>query len=103
MLTALRKQGYKLNIAMQCESPEAIKTAVSKKLGVGILYEDAVKDGLAGGLFKQVHISGLAMEGKTYIVYHKQRPLSANGEVFLNLLRQWRDEKTISPRSGNAK
>src|SRR5437899_1838402 len=43
MLTALRKQGYKLNIAMQCESPEAIKTAVSKKLGVGILYEDAVK------------------------------------------------------------
>ena len=34
MLTALRKQGYKLNIAMQCESPEAIKTTVSKKLGV---------------------------------------------------------------------
>jgi len=33
------------------------------------------------------------MEGTSYIVYHKQRPLSSNAEVFLNLLRQWRDEK----------
>ena len=71
----------------------AIKTAVSKKLSVGILYEDAVKDGLAAGVFKQVHISGLLMEGKTYIIYHKSRPLSTSGEVFLSLLRQWRDEK----------
>src|SRR5439155_20728959 len=93
MLTALRKQGYKLNIAMQCELPEAIKTAVSKKLGVGILFQDAVKEGLASGAFKKVRVSGLPMEGTSYIVYHKQRPLSANGEVFLHLLRQWRDEK----------
>ena len=93
MLTALRKQGYKLNIAMQCESPEAIKTAVSKKLGVGILYEDAVKEGLASGVFKKLRISGLQMEGTSYIVYYKNRPLSSNAEVFLNLLRQWRDEK----------
>ena len=74
MLTALRKQGYKLNIAMQCESPEAIKTAVTKKLGVGILYEDAVKEGLASGVFKKLRISGLQMEGTSYIVYHKQTP-----------------------------
>ena len=93
MLTALRKQGYKLNIAMQCESPEAIKTAVTKKLGVGILYEDAVKDGLASGVFKKLRISGLQMEGTSYIIYHKSRPLSSNGDIFLNLLRQWRDEK----------
>jgi LysR family transcriptional regulator, transcriptional activator of the cysJI operon len=93
MLSALRKKGYKLNIAMLCDSPEAIKTAVSKKLGVGIMYEDALKDGLAAGVFKQVHISGLSMEGKTYIIFHKSRPLSPNGEIFLNLLRQWRDKK----------
>ena len=93
MLTTLRKQKYKLNITMQCESPEAIKTAVTKKLEVGILYEDAVKEGLASGAFKKLRISDLHVEGNSYIVYHKQRPLSANAEVFLNLLRQWRDEK----------
>jgi len=95
MLTALRKQGYKLNIAMQCESPEAIKTAVSKKLGVGILFQDAVKEGLASDAFKKVRVSDLPMEGTSYIVYYKQRPLSSNAEVFLNLLRQWRDEKRV--------
>ena len=80
---------------MRCDSPEAIKTAVSKKLGVGILYEDAVKECLAGGVFKKLRISGLSMEGNSYIVYYKQRPLSSNAEVFLNLLRQWRDEKRV--------
>ncbi len=54
---------------MRCDSPEAIKTAVSKKLGVGILYEDAVKECLAGGVFKKLRISGLSMEGNSYIVY----------------------------------
>jgi DNA-binding transcriptional LysR family regulator len=81
---------------MRCDSPEAIKTAVREKLGVGILYEDAVKEELARGVFKRVPISGLQMEGNSCIAYHKQRPLSTSGEVFLNLLRQWRDEKTIS-------
>jgi hypothetical protein len=33
------------------------------------------------------------MEGKTYIIYHENRPLSSGGEVFLKLIRQWREEK----------
>ncbi len=93
MLLKLGNQGYRPNIVLRCDSPEAIKSAVNKKLGVGFLYEDAVKEGLASGAFKKLRISDLHVEGNSYIVYHKQRPLSANAEVFLNLLRQWRDEK----------
>jgi hypothetical protein len=52
-----------------------------------------VKIELASGAFKKLRIAGLLMEGNSYIVYHKNRPLSSSGEVFLNLLRQWRDEK----------
>jgi hypothetical protein len=37
------------------------------------------------------------MDGNSYIVYHKQRALSTNGDIFLNLLRQWRDEKATPP------
>jgi LysR family transcriptional regulator, transcriptional activator of the cysJI operon len=40
LLLKLRSLGFHPNIIMRCESPESIKTAVSKKLGVGILYED---------------------------------------------------------------
>jgi DNA-binding transcriptional LysR family regulator len=92
-LLELRSSGYRPNIVMRCESPEAIKTAVDKKLGVGILYHDALKDALAHGSFKQIHISGLSIEEKTYIVCHKQRALSTSGEAFLKLLREWCEAK----------
>ena len=78
---------------MRCDSPEAIKSAVAKRLGVGFLYKDAVREGLASGLFKKLCIPDIPLYGNSYIIYHKQRPLSSSGEVFLNLLRQWRDEK----------
>jgi hypothetical protein len=44
--------GRSFNIVMRCESPEAIKTAVNKKLGVGILYWEVMKEEVARGLFK---------------------------------------------------
>jgi DNA-binding transcriptional LysR family regulator len=89
LLLKLRSLGYRPNIVMRCESPEAIKTAVSKKLGVGILYQDVLKENNARGLFKQLRVSDLPIEEKTYVVYHKQRPLSPSAEAFLKLLREW--------------
>jgi DNA-binding transcriptional LysR family regulator len=44
LLLKLRSLGYRPNIVMRCESPEWIKTAVSKKLGVGILYQDVLNE-----------------------------------------------------------
>jgi DNA-binding transcriptional LysR family regulator len=54
LLLKLRSLGHRPNIVMRCESPQAIKTAVSKKLGVGILYQDVLKQPTARGLFKQL-------------------------------------------------
>jgi LysR family transcriptional regulator, transcriptional activator of the cysJI operon len=92
-LLGVRSLGYRPNIVMRCESPEAIKTAVSKKLGVGILYADALKDAFTRGLFKKIRIAGLSLEGKTYIMCHKQRPLSSSGEAFVKLLKDWCEAK----------
>ncbi len=93
-LNALRKQGYKLNIAMRCESPEAIKMAVKQRFGIGLLIYDAVRSAIERGTYKIVQIRGLNMEGQSYIVYHHQRELSPNAQEFLKLLRQWRDSQT---------
>jgi DNA-binding transcriptional LysR family regulator len=101
VLNSLRKQGYKLNIAMRCESPEAVQGAVAQKLGIGMLYYDAVKSAIERGSFKIVPIRGLEIEGQTYIVHHKERPLSPHAEEFLKLLREWRDQQnTKSVHSG---
>ena len=94
VLNALRKQGYKLNIAMRCESPEAIQKAVTQNLGIGLLYYDALEAAIERGSFKIIQIRGLEMEGETYIIYHNQRPLSRNAEEFLKLLRDWRDQQS---------
>lgn len=93
MLNALRKQGYKLKIAMRCESPEAVQSAVTQNLGIGLLYYDAIKAAIERGSFKIIQIRGLNIEGQTYIVYHNERPLSPNAEEFLKVLREWRDQQ----------
>lgn len=103
VLNALRKQGYTLNIAMRCESPEAVQSAVTQNLGIGLLYYDAVKAAIERGSFKIIQIRGLEIEGRTYIVYHKERPLSPNAEEFLKILRDWRDQQnTSAPRCAGA-
>src|SRR5262245_53643829 len=100
VLNALRQQGYKLNIAMRCESPEAVQSAVTQNLGIGLLYYDAVKAAIERGSFKIVRIIGLKMEGKTYVIYHNERPLSPNAQEFLKILRDWRDQQTTNkPKS----
>ena len=90
LLRQMREQGAKPRIVMRCDSPEAIKTAVSRKLGVGILYADSVKDGLTRGVFKCVSIPGLPAEAQIYVVYNKTRPLSTSAAAFLDVLRKHR-------------
>jgi DNA-binding transcriptional LysR family regulator len=96
LLTALKKPGHKINIAMACESPEAIKRAVSQGLGIGFLYYDAVRDSVDRGSFKLINIRGVNLVGQTYIICHKERPLSPNAQEFLKLLRDWRDQQKAS-------
>ena len=96
LLQRLAAEGYRPNIVMRCDSPEGIKAAVNNKLGVGILYHEVLKDEIARGVFKEVHVSGLQTQRETYIFYHKERPLSPSAEIFLKLLRQSRDRQVKS-------
>lgn len=83
----LRKNGLTPTVAMQCDTPAAAKEAVRRKMGVGILYRDVVADNVKRGEFKSLKMPGETFEGKSYIIYHKNRPLSPLGHEFLELLR----------------
>lgn len=86
----LKNTACKPNVALQCDSPTAVKEAVRKKLGVGILYREVVMDDIARGELIAMNMPGDAFEGKSFIIYHKHRPLSSYAMEFLTLLRRYK-------------
>ena len=86
-LQRLREQGLEIKIGMRCDGPTAIKAAVRQKMGVGIVFEDSIKAEVASGEFKILTVRGLELEGESFIVYSKNKPLSPLAQEFLELLR----------------
>ena len=89
-LQLLTAQGFATHIAMECDLPEAVKTAVPREMGVGILYRDVLAESLRKGEFRLLKLPSATMNGKSFIVYHKTRPLSGTALEFLKLLRKYR-------------
>ena len=89
LLGEMKKKGLNPNIAMCCDSPETVKEAVSRKMGVGILFKDTIEPEVRKGEFKILKLPVKNFTGRSFIVYRKDRPLSANAQEFLNLLRRW--------------
>lgn len=87
VLRQMESQGFGLNILMECESGQAIKTAVMKGMGIGILYRDQVESEVKAGWLKTLRITGLKkINGKSFIVRRRDLPLSRNALDYLALL-----------------
>ncbi|MBI4528022.1 MAG: LysR family transcriptional regulator [Deltaproteobacteria bacterium] len=95
ILQEIENHGVKPKIAMRCESPEAVKVAVRKYMGLGLLFEGLVTHDAERGDFKILKIKGLNLFGQSFILYRKQRPLSPNAQAFLKILRRWRDKRHV--------
>ena len=96
-LKELLKQGYKPNIAVQCDISETVKAAVKRELGVGILYRETVEADLKSGNFKILHVPELEkIRTKSFIIYNKSKPLSAVARDFLHSLRESKISKVES-------
>jgi DNA-binding transcriptional LysR family regulator len=89
LLSTLRNEGLNPKVVLRCESPDAIKMAVKQKLGIGVVFEEVVKEEIARGLFKRMRIPGFPAEAMAYVIYHKHRSLSPSAEAFLRLVREW--------------
>ncbi|MBI2350382.1 MAG: LysR family transcriptional regulator [Deltaproteobacteria bacterium] len=88
LLREMEKKGLHPNVALRCESPEAVKTAVRRKMGAGILYKDTIDPEVRRGEFKILKLPVKNFESRSFILYRKDRPLSANARDFLTLLRR---------------
>ena len=90
MLGGLEKKGYALNISSYFDSPDAVKVAVAKGRGVGLLYKESIRLEVQRGAFRILNLSGLKLYAESFIVYHRDRPLSDTAREFLKLLRRRR-------------
>ena len=96
-LRELLRQGYKPNIAVQCDVSEAVKAAVQRELGVGILYRETVEADLKTRDLKILHVPDLEkVRTKSFIIYNKCKPLSGVAQDFLHALRESRISKVES-------
>jgi DNA-binding transcriptional LysR family regulator len=100
ILREYEREGFKMNVAMRCESPDAVKAAVRKKAGVGFLYKDLLKTDSRTRDFKILKAKGLKLDARSFVIYHKERALSANAGDFLKILyRQRRNRANEAPSS----
>jgi DNA-binding transcriptional LysR family regulator len=88
MLQQLKCRGLTPNIALRCASPDAVKAAVRRKMGVGILFYNLVEEDIKRKDLKTLKFPDLPkLVGNSYIVYSKSKPLSCAANDFLTLLR----------------
>lgn len=90
LLKQLRGRGLKLEIALRCDSPDAVKAAVQKGLGLGIVYRDVIQPEISEGKFKVVQFKGINFVGRSFIIYSRGSSLTQPAVDFLTLLRSRR-------------
>ncbi len=93
----LEEKGIKVTIGMRFESPSAMKEAIQRKMGIGLLYEEVARYNLERRQFKEIKIRGLKLEVQSCIVYLKEKPLSKAADEFLKLLRSSAGKRQASP------
>jgi DNA-binding transcriptional LysR family regulator len=73
---------------MYCESSDAVKAAVKAGMGVGVVYRDLAQNEIDRGEVKVLQVRGLVMHSNSYIIYPRDKTLSADAQEFLDLLRR---------------
>jgi DNA-binding transcriptional LysR family regulator len=88
----LMSLGYKMNVAVQCETSETVKAAVVMGMGVGILYRNGIAKELETGNLRLLNVPELKeMDVKSFIIYDRRKPLAPVAQEFLQMLREKRD------------
>ena len=91
ILKQLESRGLTLNVTLRCVSPDAVKEAVRRKAGIGILFYNQIEQEVKRKALKILNFPGLpTLVGNSYIVYSKSKPLSSAANDFLNLVRSMR-------------
>lgn len=76
------KDARKLRIVGTCDDNEAIKSLVSKGVGLSFMNKIAVERDIKENRFKYLNIKGVDFSRDFYFLYHREKPLSPLGKRF---------------------
>jgi len=89
ILKRIEEEGRSPNILMECSSSEAVKAAVMRGLGLGILIQAHLENEIRRGEVKILKISECDdFLVPSFVIYQKDKPLSDNAKEFLRLLKR---------------
>jgi DNA-binding transcriptional LysR family regulator len=98
VLKQIQDHGFKADVLMECESAEAVKLAVLKGLGVGILYQDHISSEIRNDELKILTVKDLKeIEARSFLISRKDAPLSSYAQDFRKLLLKHCNESSSSP------
>jgi LysR family transcriptional regulator, low CO2-responsive transcriptional regulator len=99
-LKQLERSGITLNIVLRCATPDAVKSAVRTKMGIGLLFLNVVEEDFKKKELKRLRFTGLPkLMGDSYIVYCKNKPLSRAAVDFVAVLRSMKAPRQRHPGS----
>ena len=80
----LMKRGFKPRLALQCHTPETVKTAVSRGMGVGLIFRNWIESDADKGVFRMIDVPDLRnITFKSSIIYGVQKPLALCAKDFI--------------------
>jgi DNA-binding transcriptional LysR family regulator len=96
----IRRRNVKPSKILRYDSPDEVKNAVRNNKGVGILFHDLVAADVRRGQFKIINVPRIRLNGRSFVMYHGDKPLSNPARDFISLLRKSRDKITRVRLSG---
>ena len=89
ILKHIENRGHRPNILMECSSGEAVKAAVMRGAGIGILMQGHLLDEMRRDEVKILKISDVNdLRIPSFVIYQKDKVLSKYAQEFLDLLKR---------------
>lgn len=88
VIEKLRRLGFRFNVDMQFNSSTLVRAVVERNTSVGLMFLDNVLEGVGKGNLKILTGHGLKLQGRSYMLWRRDRELSPTAQEFLKLARQ---------------
>lgn len=89
---ATKNAGFTVTPAWESTSTTALINAVINGLGISVLPQRLAEYALKSGLVKEISVTGMDLRRHFYIIYHKEKFLTASARNFLNICRSFNTE-----------